>query len=394
MFQVSFDRLDTPLFGKKQFKETFHVNWSTFKYLVDNLRPLIGGVSTICELSLEQRIGIVLYTLASGDRYRIVARKFGINRKTLSGLIAEICTAIWDKFQSECFTAYPPTQTKIEETVAEFEQLGFPQCYGIIDGFHIPVFPTKEDGNDFLNYKNWNSMVLLGTVDYSNRFSYICVGACGSVSDQELYGSTTLKVTHETNELFQQNARLINRVSVPVILIGDLAFKPCKEIIRPFMKKELSPEEKIFNEQHFTMRVIKEDTFRMLRGRFWKLTTGLEMKDGNHKIMVKVASLLHNMCINRGDEVKRHWLNKVKALDQSYDLQQPHHRRLEKPSKEPNEATQIREALMKNFGITLLILMALCSETNVYFLLVQEVYETDEAISKSNWPLRVRQNLF
>ncbi|XP_058987630.1 uncharacterized protein LOC131806851 [Musca domestica] len=57
-------------------------------------------------------------------------------------------------------------RNKIDENVKEFEAMGFPQCFGALDGCHIEVKPPKNEAYDHYNYKGWYSMVLLALVDY------------------------------------------------------------------------------------------------------------------------------------------------------------------------------------------------------------------------------------
>lgn len=94
---------------------------------------------------------------------------------------------------------YPPTQEKVEEIIRGFGHLGFPQCFGAVDGCHIEVNPPKTEAVDYYNYKGWYSTVLFAAVDYRYRFTYINVGSPGRCNDSTLFENSLLKVQHEQN---------------------------------------------------------------------------------------------------------------------------------------------------------------------------------------------------
>ncbi|XP_053699028.1 uncharacterized protein LOC128745998, partial [Sabethes cyaneus] len=129
-------------------------------------------------ISLEKRIAVVLHSRGSSAEYRTIGSLFGIGRTTT-----------------------PPTPDKIAEFVGGFNKLGFPQCYGAIDGWHIEVGVPKDEATDYYNFKSWHSVILFAAVDHRYRFTYINVGVPGRANDSTIFENSKLKEMHCMNEV-------------------------------------------------------------------------------------------------------------------------------------------------------------------------------------------------
>ena len=79
-----------------------------------------------------------------------------------------------------------PTGDNIDNVVSEFKaKWGVPQCFGAIDGTHIPVSVPSENHMDYYNRKGWYSMLIQGLVDANYCFLDICVGWPGVYTMRE-----------------------------------------------------------------------------------------------------------------------------------------------------------------------------------------------------------------
>ena len=50
------------------------------------------------------------------------------------------------------------------------------QCFGAIDGSHIPIITPTHSPKDYYNRKRFHSIVLQALVDHLYRFFNVCVG--------------------------------------------------------------------------------------------------------------------------------------------------------------------------------------------------------------------------
>nr|XP_044249549.1 uncharacterized protein LOC123002893 [Drosophila takahashii] len=140
---------------------------ATFLFLVGRLEVLRKRNTNWRDaIPLEKRIAIALYTLGSSAEYRAVARLFGVAHNTVCKILHEFCRAVIAEFASEFMTPNYLTPEKVEECVKGFEEIGFPQCIGAIDGCHIEIKPPAAEAVDYHNYKGWYSTVLFALVDY------------------------------------------------------------------------------------------------------------------------------------------------------------------------------------------------------------------------------------
>jgi len=138
--------------------------------------------------------------------------QFGIQQHMLNTKLWDICLEFLDLqcVQETCtaivtvmLTTYIkfPTANDIDTVVREFKvKYGVPQCFGTIDGTHIPVSVPSENHTDYYNRKGWYSVLIQGLVDANYCFLDICVRWPGSVRDARVFVHSNLyKKLHRAN---------------------------------------------------------------------------------------------------------------------------------------------------------------------------------------------------
>ena len=59
-----------------------------------------------------------------------------------------------------------PTRDKLNQVIDEFKsKWGVPQCFGAIDGSHVPISAPSNLHTDYYNCKGWYFMLIQGLVD-------------------------------------------------------------------------------------------------------------------------------------------------------------------------------------------------------------------------------------
>ena len=323
------------------------MNRSTFDQVVDKLKN-IGRLDTQLRpaIPLAKRVAIGLYALGSSAEYRTIASLFGVGRTTVGEIVREISQEIIDKLGPCYLNAYPPTHDKIVEIVSGFDKMGFPQCYGAIDGCHIEVNVPKSEAVDYYNFKGWHSVLLFAAVDYKYRFTYINVGAPGRSNDSTIYENSALKKVHETNPIFREYSKTIEGVNVPILLIGDSAFKLSSTVMKPFpFSGNQSAAEKLFNYHLAKCRRVVENGFGHLKARFRRIGKGLEVNIDNVNSIIKACCILHNVCKENNDTVNRSWMVEMNQM-----VKKPQPQRSSSSKTQDPSGTAIRLALMNHFG--------------------------------------------
>ena len=218
----------------------------TFIYLCERLSPVVQKKDTTMRhaISVEQRVAITLWYLATPAEYRTVAHLFGVAHCTVCKIVHETCDAIVTSLLS-VYVKFPRGD-QLDSVVDGFRtKWGVSQCVGAIDGCHIPIAAPVLNHTDYYNRKGWYLMILQGVVDANYRFLDICVGWPGSVHDARVFAHSPLykKITEE--ELLPNKKLNINGTEVPLYLIGDSAYPRQTWLLKPFPHNSiLSSEQK------------------------------------------------------------------------------------------------------------------------------------------------------
>ena len=141
---------------------------TTFDYLCSKLKPAIERKTTRLReaISVEQRVAICTWCLATNVEYRTVAHLFGVSRSSVCLIVNNVCLAIVELLMST-HIQLPRNDEELLELVRGCKQSwGFPNCGGAIDGCHIPISVANSLHTDYYNRKGYYSVILQGLVDY------------------------------------------------------------------------------------------------------------------------------------------------------------------------------------------------------------------------------------
>jgi hypothetical protein len=184
--------------------------------------------------------------VASGDSYKSTAYSYRMGDRTVSKIVDEVSTAIWDTMQPFYL---PQHTTEMWETIArKFEdRWQFPHCTGALNVKHIMIKKSAKSGSSFFNYEQTFSPVLMVTVDAYYKFITIDVGSVGRFSDGNIFSSNVLEKKLNKRILpFPPPALLSNfEQPLPYFFVGDEALPLSYNLKRPYPKKVLQEIMKI-----------------------------------------------------------------------------------------------------------------------------------------------------
>ena len=130
--------------------------------------------------------------LATGETYTCLASHFRVGVTTVSRIVPEVCTAIWETMK-EKYMSIPQSAAEWEEIAKGFEQRwGYPHCIGAIDGKLVIMRAPAKSGSLYFNYKGTFSVVLMALVDAYCKFIWVDVGAYGRQSDGGIFSNSNL----------------------------------------------------------------------------------------------------------------------------------------------------------------------------------------------------------
>lgn len=139
--------------------------------------------------------------------------------------------------------------------------------------------------------------MLLALVDADYKFIWVDVGANGSSSDAQVFNNSDLKKAIEDGttgfpaaDPFPGDDR-----PMPYFIIGDDAFALRTWLMKPFSKRNMSDEERIFNYRLSRGRRIVENGFGIVGNRFQCLLTTLRQEPKTVESIVLACVCLHNL---------------------------------------------------------------------------------------------------
>lgn len=173
-------------FGETWWRENLRMSKETFEILCNELRPYIERqVTTFRQpISVEARVALTIWRLATNVEYRTIAELFGLGRSTVGEIVVDTCTAISSHLISKYVKM--PIEEHLQEVIDGFEQRwGFPQTVGAIDGTHVPILKPQESASDYFNRKGYYSIIMQAVVDYRGIFLDINIGWPGKASESD-----------------------------------------------------------------------------------------------------------------------------------------------------------------------------------------------------------------
>lgn len=182
------------------------------------------------------------------------------------------------------------------------EEYHFPQIVGAVDGCHIEINAPPENKEDYFNRKQYYSINLQGIVNPQLHFQHIAVGFPVSIHDSRVLRLSGIFNLAENEEILTAPTRMINRVQLRPMLVGDSAYPLKNWLLKPFSNRgHLSHQKKRFNAKLSAMRSVVERAFGMLKGRWRALLKKIEQDHTSVQRTVTAACVLHNFCLLHGD---------------------------------------------------------------------------------------------
>lgn len=234
----------------------------------------------------EKAFLLSVWYLANQNSFREVADRFGLSysathnclKRTLEFLISLTPNTIkW------------PMEEAREEIKEAFSKNNGPKAMGAIDGTHFEILKPSENQDSYINRKGYHSILLQGVVDHKKRFIDVFAGEPGSLHDARLLRKSRLYSKIMEDPTFIGND----------FLLGDSAYPNLSWLVTPFKDHGLLTQtQKMFNYRLSSKRVIIENAFGLLKGRFRRLKSFENLSLHLCSKLILSACVLHNICIN------------------------------------------------------------------------------------------------
>ena len=311
------EHVELSTFTATDWLENFRISRETFTYICQKLKPLIQRQDTKLRkaisvaISVEHRVAITLWCLATCGEYRTIGHLFGIARCTVCVIVHDTCTAIVESMMSQYIVF--PHGDELKEVIDGFvRKWGFLQCAGALDGTHIPVRAPAMNHTDYYNRKGWYSIIVQGVVDHNYLFRNVYCGWPGSVHDARVLANSSLYHKATSREILQQHSLTILGQNIPAFLVADSAYPLSTWIMKPFPhNSSLSAAQRTFNYRLSRARIVSENAFGRLKARWRRLLKQNDMSIANIPNIIIACCILHNVCEVHGETFNEIWLEGI-----------------------------------------------------------------------------------
>ena len=301
--QFWFEQMLVNQYEDHLWQEHFRMTRQTFEYICCLVAPDLVRQDTNMRKSIpvRKRVAIALWRLATGETYRSTGLTFGQGRSTALTMRDQFCAALLPRANE--FIKFPRTEAETRRAMEGFAVLSdFPQIVGAIDGSHIPIKRPVEHPNNYYNRKSFHSLVLQGIADADGRFIHVSTGYAGSIHDARVLRLSSLPRKVDDGEILQSPVRRIGRQNVKPLLVGDPAYKLTTWCMKPYPETATITQSQIdFNKSLSSARVVIEQAFGLLKGRWRCLLTKLDESVDKVLEIITVCCVLHNICSSLGD---------------------------------------------------------------------------------------------
>ncbi|XP_053896366.1 uncharacterized protein LOC128843515 [Malaclemys terrapin pileata] len=214
----------------------------TFMELCVLLSPALKRQNTRMRaaLTVEKRVAIALWKLATPDSYWSVRNQFGVGKSTVGAAVIQVARAMKDLLISRIVTL-----GNMQAIVDGFAAMGFTNCGGAIDGTHIPILAPEHQATEYINRKGYFSMLLQALVDHKGRFTNI-VGWPGKVHDARVFRHSGLFRKLEEGTFFLDQKITVGDVEMPIVILGDPAYPLMPRLMKPYTGS-LDSSQNLFN---------------------------------------------------------------------------------------------------------------------------------------------------
>ncbi|XP_051793477.1 uncharacterized protein LOC127530540 [Acanthochromis polyacanthus] len=253
-----------------EWSANFRMGRATFNNLCNMLRPWLTRQNTKYRraVSVELRIGICIWRLATNLEYRSISHLFGVGLSTCCLITQEVVTAINIILKPKYIRQ--PTAPEMKVIVQGFrDKWRFPQVAGAIDGTHIKIRAPTDDPASYYNRKGDYSIILQAVVDHRMRFWDINVGRAGKIHDARVFALSSLYQRGMNGTLLLDWTERFEGVDVPLVLLGDSAYPLLPWLMKPYPEGAgVTPEQINFNFKLSQSRMTVERGFGRLKGRW------------------------------------------------------------------------------------------------------------------------------
>ncbi|ETV69526.1 hypothetical protein H257_14762 [Aphanomyces astaci] len=240
-------------------------------------------------MSVNDGVACTLHYLAHSDGYESTAALFGISKTRAYEYCNQVTLVIQLCYVLETIVL-PSSRDEWEVVRVGFEEHGFPNAYGAIDGSLIQV-KRFEDFYGWYCRKGFPAFNMQAVVDHRMRFMSYSLRS-GSQNDKAMFNESLFGQTCHT------------RVPPGGCFVGDAGYKLFTHVMTPYsIVSSMAPDEANYNWIHSRSRMVVERAFGRWKNKFRMFKHELlHHCPRDMARLIEVTLVLHNWYIDYDNE--------------------------------------------------------------------------------------------
>ncbi|XP_055837781.1 uncharacterized protein LOC129906151 [Episyrphus balteatus] len=265
------------------------------KYALSAFFPSPSNHGGKPKIEARKEIYLFVWYISNTITFRQLGNLFGMAKSTAWAAVGRVSS--WLVSVGHEYIKWPQGDV-VEQTCSRFEsRKRIPGVIGAIDCTHITIAAPRINKECYYDRKQNFSIVLQAVVNADKMFTDVCCGEPGSLHDSRVLRRSGLyhQVQENFTRLFPSNT----------FLLGDSAYAASNWIVPPYKEYgQLNDQQKNFNFIHSSTRMVVENAFGLLKGRFRRINKFTEQRNLNSvKKIIVSACVLHNLCILNADNI-------------------------------------------------------------------------------------------
>ena len=127
--------------------------------------------------------------------------------------------------------------------------------------------------------------------------------------DARVFDNSSLYQKGCRGSLFPDWSQSMGGVSVPLLIIGDPAYPTLPWLLKPYIENaRITPQEHAFNYRLSRARMVIENAFGRLKGRWRCILKRADFHISNVSNVIASGVVLHNICECHGDQCQQEWI--------------------------------------------------------------------------------------
>ncbi|XP_055920162.1 uncharacterized protein LOC129951834 [Eupeodes corollae] len=293
-----------PTYTDEQWLETFRMSRKTFHWICDRLdvtmRPNGASVPLKNLINLQKRVALSIYTLATGDDYRMVAELFGVSRTSVCKFIKRFADSIIEEMAS-FLLVMPQDEAEYDVIRQTFQAASsLPNVVGCLGFCLIPINASANNAELYAKPNGGTSITMQALIDDKLLFRKV-----------SMVPNSPTMFMDSPQELIMTKSQPVGDRLVPSFVISPNQYYPLNSWLMQKYPNPQTPQQHAFNEAVDNVLDFKENAYMRLFARWRILQRKYDLEARTIEAIAMACCALHNLLEENEDGYREEWGDSV-----------------------------------------------------------------------------------